>query len=186
MRRTRQIVRVVRTGVLGFAIFMLALYAASFAEIWWNRAPSIVAGLSGGAIVINYSGARANVDAGPPGWSIGEPLHVSVEFNSSAATMQDRNRWVYSIFTVRNSPSRRPGEFSHNIRVFPARLAGIAGSVALVLLLVPARKARPGYCGNCGYSRKGLSAETVCPECGMESPRSPVSTATCPPPEPIP
>jgi hypothetical protein len=61
-----------------------------------------------------------------------------------------------------------------NALVGPEWYAGVSVVYPVALTLIPAallwyanrRRAGPGSCAKCGYSRRGLAADAKCPECG--------------------
>ena len=54
----------------------------------------------------------------------------------------------------------------------PFLLTGVPAAILILIELRLRRRARIGYCPDCGYDCRGLPAGSACPECGSNHPRS--------------
>jgi len=163
MRQLKLLVRVARIGLLGIAALSLALYAASFAKIYWKPGSSTIASVSHGRIEVHRWGQKVRVKGVPEGWTLGDPKGMSFSFlGGGPIAVRDRPYWLGMYSTSRGGP----GMYADDLMIYPLKLALLAGPAGLLLLGVPTRRKQQGACPACGYDRAGLTADTACPECG--------------------
>jgi hypothetical protein len=121
-------------------------------------------------------GAAVTKPAAPTG--TGGPKGLSVTFRTAGMTEQTSQYWLWTTTLRRGAggpgspmggPLSKPGCYSVGVTFKLGRLALIAGTLGGLLLLVPARRIRPGTCRACGYDRSGLASGSACPECGAPS-----------------
>jgi hypothetical protein len=136
----------------GLAI-VVALAAALEISLWWDlswmspRGWSV--GFVQGSVVVYWSVVWLTPPVPPTGFQVW--LHGS----------------IYTLIEWTWLPTVGPGGY---YVVFPVWILLVAGSLLVGPLWwrdhLAVRFRRGGRCPQCGYARRGLAAETKCPECG--------------------
>ena len=173
MQWWKRIIRIGRMGLLGVAGVCLLLYAASFAGVWWYTPWRVMFWAKDGGLSVDRYGPGATVTRPGASTGTGGPKGLSVTFRTAGMSEQTRQHWLWSTTMLRGSPmggpAPKPGSYSVNVGIRLGRLALVSGTLGGLLLLVPARRTRPGTCQSCGYDRSGLVSGSACPECGAPS-----------------
>lgn len=148
--------------------------------------PTVVVAISDGCVQV--SGSTAEIDPRTPAWrferreykmdwlpkfGLAIPPAVVAKYN----VMQLDLSPFFAVNTSRTATARSGTAFA------PAWLPSAVTIVPGLLLLRSGYRRwrrRPGSCTRCGYDRRGISAEVVCPECGA-APAAAAGAAASPP-----
>jgi len=136
----------------GGAVASMVLVTAGIGSLWWSaswwgkRADHI--GIRGGAVFMG----RLNYNIAPSARGFQIQRYSPFSF-----------RWWYTSY-------QRPPSWQVDVPLWPMAVALIPlTAVAWWLDARARRRVRLGLCLKCGYDRKCLAAETVCPECDSAS-----------------
>jgi len=155
-------VRVVRIGLLGFAVVMLGLYAASFADFNCKPAPRTTLWLAHRRVALSLMGPQVPAAVPAPRLGFGGRLDRFLYQPVGQVWGDHRAFWLGSYSIMGDGT----GTLIRGYVVNPARLALISGPAGLLLLGIPTRRKQQGACPACGYDKVGLAIDAVCPECG--------------------
>src|SRR5678816_1225468 len=152
MQWWKRIIRIGRMGLLGVAGMCLLLYAASFTGVWWYTPWRVMVRVHSGGLTLERYGSGAIFTKPATSTGTGPSPITSTNFGTSGMTIQTDEHWLWTASVLRGVPGPmsvpppKPGMFSVIVRLRLGRLALIAGVPGSLLLLVPARRIRPGTC----------------------------------------
>ena len=158
-------IRILRVGLLIIAGLSLALYGLSVPKAWWKPPVRLFLYAWDGQFTVEWWGPRARVSKPKAPAGFGFPKGFSVTFNSPGIIVDQGEGWLWDWAHHRPNLTS-PTRYSTMLNIHLDRLAMVTGPLGIVLLLVRAKRPRPGSCPKCDYDLAGLAAGAACPECG--------------------